>query len=254
MERLLDRAAAAFGARPRRNPPAQSHPAGADALSPRRCTARRRHAGRMTAAIIRMPAPRAGGAPAGPSFRRARQRRARDGRLIGIGLANYVEGTGRGPFEARRSRIGPSGKIVVTTGATAQGPGRQDHAGADRRRACSASTRAIFTSIDRRHRREPARARRLREPAGGDGRQCGPRAPPQSVADKIKQARAVLLEVARRAISNSRAAPCGSKACRACKRASREIARALGGVPGFALPGGLPPGLAAPRSISSRRP
>ncbi|MFM2445007.1 MAG: hypothetical protein RJB09_2193, partial [Pseudomonadota bacterium] len=44
----------------------------------------------------------------------ARQSAARaEGKWIGIGLANYVEGTGRGPFESSTLRIGPSGKILV---------------------------------------------------------------------------------------------------------------------------------------------
>ena len=45
------------------------------------------------------------------------------GRYIGIGIANYVEGSGRGPFESAVIRIGPTGRIVVATGATAQGQG-----------------------------------------------------------------------------------------------------------------------------------
>ena len=54
----------------------------------------------------------------------ARQEAARkQGRYIGLGLANYVEGTGRGPFESVSVRIGPSGTIVVATGATDQGQG-----------------------------------------------------------------------------------------------------------------------------------
>src|SRR5262249_18467525 len=54
----------------------------------------------------------------------ARQERARrEGRHIGMGLCNYVEGTGRGPFESAAVRIAPSGKIFVVTGATAQGQG-----------------------------------------------------------------------------------------------------------------------------------
>ncbi|MEP9353894.1 xanthine dehydrogenase family protein molybdopterin-binding subunit [Xanthobacter sp. KR7-65] len=53
--------------------------------------------------------------------RRAAARR--EGGLIGIGLANYVEGSGRGPFESGAVSIGPSGQIVVTTGACAQGQG-----------------------------------------------------------------------------------------------------------------------------------
>src|SRR4051812_1703218 len=54
----------------------------------------------------------------------ARQAKARrEGRYIGLGLANYVEATGRGPFESAGLRVGASGKIVITTGASAQGQG-----------------------------------------------------------------------------------------------------------------------------------
>jgi carbon-monoxide dehydrogenase large subunit len=53
-----------------------------------------------------------------------RQRAARaQGRFIGIGLANYVEGTGLGPFEGVTVRVLPSGKVSVATGATSQGQG-----------------------------------------------------------------------------------------------------------------------------------
>jgi carbon-monoxide dehydrogenase large subunit len=53
---------------------------------------------------------------------RARQEAARlEGRHIGIGLANFVKGTGRGPFEGVTVRIGPSGRIHVSSGATAMG-------------------------------------------------------------------------------------------------------------------------------------
>jgi carbon-monoxide dehydrogenase large subunit len=52
----------------------------------------------------------------------ARQEAARrEGRHIGIGLANFVKGTGRGPFEGVTVRIGPSGRIHVSSGATAMG-------------------------------------------------------------------------------------------------------------------------------------
>ena len=44
----------------------------------------------------------------------ARQQAARrEGRYLGIGLANFVKGTGRGPFESVAVRIGPSGKVQV---------------------------------------------------------------------------------------------------------------------------------------------
>ena len=54
----------------------------------------------------------------------ARQARARrEGRYLGIGLANFVKGTGRGPFEAVTVRIAPSGRVHVYTGAAAMGQG-----------------------------------------------------------------------------------------------------------------------------------
>ena len=55
---------------------------------------------------------------------RARQAAARaDGRYLGIGLGNYVKGTGRGPFEAVTVRIGTSGKIFVACGGSTIGQG-----------------------------------------------------------------------------------------------------------------------------------
>ena len=52
----------------------------------------------------------------------ARQSAARaQGRHIGIGLANYCKGTGRGPFESVTVRISPSGMVHVFTGAVAMG-------------------------------------------------------------------------------------------------------------------------------------
>jgi aerobic carbon-monoxide dehydrogenase large subunit len=55
---------------------------------------------------------------------RARQAQARaQGRYLGIGIADYVEGTGLGPFEGVMVRVLPSGKVAVATGATTQGQG-----------------------------------------------------------------------------------------------------------------------------------
>lgn len=54
----------------------------------------------------------------------ARQQAARsEGRFIGIGVGNYVKGTGRGPFEAVTVRIGTSGQIHVACGGSAIGQG-----------------------------------------------------------------------------------------------------------------------------------
>jgi carbon-monoxide dehydrogenase large subunit len=58
-----------------------------------------------------------------PGFR-SRQAKARgEGRYLGIGIGNYVEGTGLGPFEGVTIRVMPNGKIAVATGATTQGQG-----------------------------------------------------------------------------------------------------------------------------------
>jgi carbon-monoxide dehydrogenase large subunit len=55
--------------------------------------------------------------------RRATSRQA--GLLRGIGIANYVEGTGRGPYESVRVSINRRGRIEVITGAAAMGQGTQ---------------------------------------------------------------------------------------------------------------------------------
>ena len=53
-----------------------------------------------------------------------RQARLRaEGRFVGIGIGNYVEGTGLGPYEGVTVRVMPSGKVAVATGATNQGQG-----------------------------------------------------------------------------------------------------------------------------------
>jgi aerobic carbon-monoxide dehydrogenase large subunit len=45
------------------------------------------------------------------------------GRLLGVGVACYVELTGVGPFESARVRVDAAGRIVAWSGATTQGQG-----------------------------------------------------------------------------------------------------------------------------------
>ena len=53
-----------------------------------------------------------------------RQARARtEGRYIGIGIANMIKVTGRGPFESGLVRVGRSGRVMIYTGAMAMGQG-----------------------------------------------------------------------------------------------------------------------------------
>lgn len=46
-----------------------------------------------------------------------------DGRHIGIGVAVYLKGSGRGPFETATVRVGPSGRVSVASGVSAIGQG-----------------------------------------------------------------------------------------------------------------------------------
>ena len=46
-----------------------------------------------------------------------------EGRLVGVGVASYVELTGVGPFEGARVRVDAAGRIAVFTGVTSQGQG-----------------------------------------------------------------------------------------------------------------------------------
>ena len=56
----------------------------------------------------------------------ARQISARaQGRYIGIGMGNYVEGTGLGPFEGVTVRVLQNGKVAVRSGAAPQGQGHR---------------------------------------------------------------------------------------------------------------------------------
>ncbi len=176
--RLRDGAAARPGrararARPRRGAPAQSR------RRRRRCRAQRRSrraaASRScsTAAIIRA-ARRLALARAGWADFPARQQAARAaGRHIGIGVANFVEGTGRGPFEPRHRahrRLGQGASSIPAPRAMGQGTKTMlaqlvaDALGGDMAQV------TVTTGDSAAHR---ARHRRLQQPAGGDGRQLG---------------------------------------------------------------------------------
>jgi len=57
---------------------------------------------------------------------RGEQRRARaDGRLLGIGVALYVERAGNQLWEGAAVSVGPTGRVLVRTGASAHGQGHE---------------------------------------------------------------------------------------------------------------------------------
>ena len=241
MERLLDRAAAEFGLPRdeirRRNliPPARM---------PYATPVRQRDGAAMTYDSGDYPeCQRRALAAAGWSDFPARKAAARhDGRWIGIGIGNYVEGTGRGPFESASIRIGPSGKIVVATGATAQGQGLKTMLAQITAEVLRVRPTNIHV-IDGDTAASPlglgAFASRQAVTAGNATYRAA-----QVVADKIKHTAATLLE----ASADDMELVDGVvrvKGVPGMQRSIAQIAHALSGVPGFALPGGLPPGLAA---------
>jgi len=58
------------------------------------------------------------------SFIKTEQPRLRaEGKMVGIGVAAYVEGTGIGPYEGARVTVEPSGKVNVASGIGTQGQG-----------------------------------------------------------------------------------------------------------------------------------
>ena len=55
------------------------------------------------------------------AFRERQAEARRQGRYIGIGIGNAVEGTGLGPYEGAAVKVATNGRITVSTGATPQG-------------------------------------------------------------------------------------------------------------------------------------
>ncbi len=56
-------------------------------------------------------------------FKKLQERWRAAGRYVGIGLANYVEGTGIGPYEGAHVRVDVRGHVYVSTAASTQGQG-----------------------------------------------------------------------------------------------------------------------------------
>ena len=172
-----------------------------------------------------------------------RQQKAREqGRWIGLGLANYVEGTGRGPFESSAVRIGPSGKIVVSSGAAAQGQGT-----ATMLAQIAAETLGVRPEdIEVRHGDTSAVPLGLGAYASRQTVTAGSAVhlAALGVAEKARKAAAALMEVSAEDLELKGGNVCVKGVPNMC-RSLGDIAKALGGVAGFALPGKLAPGLAA---------
>ena len=173
----------------------------------------------------------------------ARQQAARTlGRYLGLGLANYVEGTGRGPFESAGLRVGASGRIVITTGASAQGQGVRtmmaqlagDVLGVPLEHVDVVAGDTNGTALG-----FGAFASRQTVTAGNAVHLAA-----IAVRDKAIKAAAEMLEASADDLELKDGAV-QVKGVPQMKKTLAQIAHAIGGAPGFALPNGVTPGLAA---------
>jgi carbon-monoxide dehydrogenase large subunit len=173
----------------------------------------------------------------------ARQAAARrEGRYIGIGLCNYVEATGRGPFESASLRISPSGRIAIATGATAQGQGVKTmlvQLAADPLGVRADAIQVIAGDTDATPLGLGAFASRQAVTAGNAIHRAA-----ALVTEKAKLAAAAMLKVGLDDVELGYG-KVRAKGMQGQELTLAEIARALSGVPGLALPGNLAPGLAA---------
>jgi len=178
---------------------------------------------------------------------RARQETARaEGRHIGIGIANYVEGTGLGPFEGATVRIQPSGRICIYTGGGDSGQGHwttlaqvcadKFGVGVEDIDVQKGDTGKIASGVG-------TFASRIAVNAGSSVHLAS-----NEVREKAIKVAAHMLEAAEEDmdIEDGRVVVKGSD----LSVSLSDIARAVQGMPGFSLPGGVEPGLEATHYFS----
>ena len=175
-------------------------------------------------------------------FRQRQQAARAEGRLLGIGMAFYVEGTGLGPFEGASVEIQRNGKATVYTSAAPQGQSHQTtlaQVAADQLglaiedvTVSTGDTSSVSIGIG-------TFASRVAVNAGGSVHLAA-----QEVRDKVVALAATLLEAAEEDIEVED----GKVKVRGAPNTGltfSELARVSQGVPGFALPPGQKPGLFA---------
>src|SRR5436190_5299638 len=178
---------------------------------------------------------------------KARQSAARaKGRYIGIGLANFVKGTGRGPFETVTVRIGPSGRILVYTGAAAMGQSTKtmlaqivaDQLGGDMANVTvvAGDTGTVPTGMGGSNSRQAVLAGTSAHTAAVKVRQKMIR-----IASHLLEAGEADLDIEGRTVH--------VKGVKEMAVDFRQVASAVAGTAGYSLPGGIEPGLEAMESV-----
>jgi aerobic carbon-monoxide dehydrogenase large subunit len=172
-----------------------------------------------------------------------RQREARaNGRHIGIGLANGIKGSGRGPFESGLVRVSPAGRVSVFTGAAAIGQGvrtalaqicaEQLGLRADESNVVTGDTAGVSLGLG-------AFASRQTVTAGSSVLLSA-----RAVADKARKVASHLLEAAEHDLEMVGGEVRVVGAPQLAVRLG-DIARLLLGAPGYGFPPGVDPGLEA---------
>ena len=173
-----------------------------------------------------------------------RQNAARsEGRYIGIGVANYAEGTGRGPFESAIVRVKPSGKMWSIPAQPTRVDCRPRWRRSARRRW--ASPWKISRSSPATPSSPPASGRSLPP----SRRRSSVHVASLEVRNKALKVAAHMLEAAEEDLEIAD----GRISVRGVSDVSvslGDVARAVQGMPGFSLPGGVDPGMEATANFS----
>jgi carbon-monoxide dehydrogenase large subunit len=179
-------------------------------------------------------------------FAERRRRAATEGRYLGIGIGNGMKGTGRGPFESGIVRVGRSGRISVYTGAMPMGQGiktalaqicaEQFVVATDTISVVAGDTAVIPHG-------QGGFASRQTITAGSAVHLAA-----TAVREKMLAVAAHLLEagVEDLELRNGRVELVGAPGS---GLSFREIAEAVSGVPGYAMPGQFEPGLESMQSF-----
>jgi carbon-monoxide dehydrogenase large subunit len=171
----------------------------------------------------------------------ARQAKARAaGRYIGIGIGNYVEGTGLGPFEGATVRVQQNGRVTILTGAAPHGQGHKttfaqicaDQLGVDLDSidVITADTNAVSMGIG-------TFASRITVNAGNSVHVAA-----QIVRKKVLKLAAFLLDAGEDALALGGGKVAVRDAPERCKTFA-QLSRVAQGMPGFSFPEGVTCGL-----------
>lgn len=179
-------------------------------------------------------------------FPRRQQEARAQGRYLGIGLANFVEATGRGPYEQVRVRIAASGLVEVTTGAAAMGQSTKTMiAQIVAEQLGGAMERVVVTAGD---------SGKVSMGFGGfNSRQAVMAGSSAHVAAVKVREKALLVASHLLEVDASDLDIDGEnvvvKGASDMKVPLGKIARTMAGAAGFVLPGNLPPGLDATENV-----